>query len=92
MLQKSYAVANSIPFSSHSPPGIGLRRRLIAIGKREFGKVATRLKKRSESNGSDPSSCVFYHFTRKLEDSERQYTWDNLIKIGLLSSNLSRLV
>ena len=25
----------------------------------------------------DPSSCVFYHFTRKFEDSERQYTWDN---------------
>ena len=25
----------------------------------------------------DPSSCVSYHFTRKFEDSERQYTWDN---------------
>ena len=40
----------------------------------------------------DPSSCVFYHFTRKFEDSERQYTWDNWIKIGLLRSNLCRLV
>ena len=24
----------------------------------------------------DQSSCVFYHFTRKFEDSEK-YTWDN---------------
>ena len=40
----------------------------------------------------DPSSCDFYHFTRKFEDSERQYTWDNWIKIGLLPSNLCRLV
>ena len=24
----------------------------------------------------DPSACVFYRFTRKFEDSERQYTWN----------------
>ena len=24
-----------------------------------------------------PSSCVFYHFTRKYDDSERHDTWDN---------------
>ena len=35
----------------------------------------------------DPSSYVFYHFTTKYEDLEREYTWDNLIKIGLLPSN-----
>ena len=40
----------------------------------------------------NPSSCVFYHFTRKFEDPERQYTWDNGIKIGLLPSNFCRLV
>ena len=40
----------------------------------------------------DPSSCIFYHFKKKFEDSERQYTWDNWIKIGLLPSNLCRLV
>jgi len=25
----------------------------------------------------DLSFCVFYPFTRKFEDSEREYTWDN---------------
>ena len=40
----------------------------------------------------DPSSCVLYHFKRKFEDSERRYTWDNWIKIGLLFSNLCRIV
>ena len=39
----------------------------------------------------DPSSCVFYLFTRKFEYSERQSTWD-IGKIGLLPSNLCRLV
>ena len=29
----------------------------------------------------DSSSCVSYHFTRKFEDSERQYTWDNWIRL-----------
>ena len=40
----------------------------------------------------DPNCFAFYHFTRMFEDSERVYTWDNWIKIGLLPSNLCRLV
>ena len=55
-------------------------------------KFLLQMKERKRMAVPDMSSCVFFHFTRKFEDSERQYTWDNWIKISLLPSNLCCLV
>ena len=44
---------------------------VIVVDDPDFFQV----KKRSECTRSE--FVLFYHFTRKFEDSERQYIWDN---------------